>query len=213
MSSLGSMTLEDIRKLSISDLKSRLARHNINIATFIEKEDLVQSLYGALARKSGRGNDGGDSSSDRKRKSSDEVITLDDSEDDDEYKRAAKRPSSSKREFGHPQEPICLDDSEDDIAARPRAAAARRRQGGNSNAFIPFRLCETATSRTLPASEQRFFVSMREMMGLKSGRRYSWLIIANYLIDFSYLLQNASPEILQFQVGAGVDFELLTSNC
>lgn len=202
MASLGSMTLEEIRQLSISDLKSRLARHNVNVATCIEKEDLVRALHGALARKSGRsgrgngGNDG-DDSSDRKRKAN-EVITLDDSEDDEDS-RHAKKHSSFKREFGHPQEPICLDsDSEDE--ARPRAAAARRRQGGNSiNSIIPFRLCETATSRTLSASERRFFASMREMMGLKSGRRYSWLIICNYLIDFSYLFQRASPELLQFQ--------------
>ena len=200
MASLGSMTLQEIRELSISDLKSRLARHNVNIATCIEKEDLVQALYGALARKSGRGAGNaaivGDGGSDRKRKSN-EVITLDDSEDDDEYGHARKHPSF-KRESCRTQEPICLDsDSEDDVAARPRAAAARRREGGNS--IIPFRLCETATSRSLPVSERRFFASMREMMGLKSGRRYSWLIICNYLIDFSYLFQKASPEILEFQ--------------
>ena len=79
-----------------------------------EKEDLVQALYSALARKSERGdgeNDGGDY---RKRKATDD--------EDGEYKRAANRPP----EFGHLHESIYLDsDSEDDKFSGARGGCIR----------------------------------------------------------------------------------------
>ena len=87
--------------------------------------------------------------------------------------------------------------------------------------FVPFHLFETSSILTSASSTsharrtddvtKQYFRTLREIMGLPSSgatgnnkkppldqRKFQWLIVSNFLIDFTYFLEQTSPEILEF---------------
>ena len=104
-------------------------------------------------------------------------------------------------------EAVSLLDSDDEVEYVATTNAARKSLPKNDNKsahpFIPFRLLETTTSRSIPSNDpkNKYVCTLREMLGIGgSGRtkKYDWLFVFNFLIDFSYLMEQV-PELLQFR--------------
>lgn len=153
------------------------------------------SLHTVLSLESGHSTSK-DGSGKRK---SEEVIELDLEEDENDNEptgEAKQQPQASK-----PQETTLLDSSDDEKQGAPPVARERGRGTSDKGrkSFFPIRLTATTTSRTLPSNVKQYFMPLREMIGLQPGRGHQWLIISNFLIDFSYLCEQTEGDLFQFQ--------------
>lgn len=74
-------------------------------------------------------------------------------------------------------------------------------KGSTDTTFVPFHLFATSSSNSLRGNDaaKKYFRTLRQLVGFESGKRrkYQWLFIFNFLIDFQYLLAEL-PEVLRF---------------
>ncbi|KAL7526266.1 hypothetical protein ACHAXR_002762, partial [Thalassiosira sp. AJA248-18] len=120
---------------------------------------------------------------------------------------AAGRAAADGNQKTAHQEVIALldSDSEDDSGVKgPNSSTTVK--STNNGGKAPFVLYATTTSktqiRTNDAAKQHFW-TLREIIGLDTAnkskrRKFQWLIVFNFLIDFSYLLEKLRPDILKF---------------
>ena len=94
----------------------------------------------------------------------------------------------------------------------------------DTDEFIPLRLFNTKQSMgsaqyaPRPQVIKKYFQTLRETIGFEGSsndRKFQWLIVANYLFDVHYFLQQTLPDILAFKrvivfYGEGVDSRGIT---
>ncbi|KAL7554454.1 hypothetical protein ACHAWF_017905 [Thalassiosira exigua] len=113
------------------------------------------------------------------------------------------------------QEDISLLDSDGEGGgsrpARPKPGAlkatkSQHNDGDRIAPVVPFHLFATTTSKSGfrdDGSAKKYFRTLRELIGLETAegrtrRKFQWLFVFNFLIDFEYLLEALLPDLLQF---------------
>jgi hypothetical protein len=101
------------------------------------------------------------------------------------------------------------------ISVPSQATTARRRGSTTPQLFTPFYLYASRASTTTTSysylqtndggKSTKYFRTLRQMIGFdnddmtrRKKRKYQWLAIFNFLVDFSYLTKNLMPDLLQF---------------
>ena len=129
----------------------------------------------------------------------DDVITLlDDSDSEDEVKVLGHTNANNNK-----------------AKAARKSCTSTTTHNNNINNFVPFHLYTTTTSQSQIRTNdttQKYFRTLRQMIGLDSTtgngnsmqgkkmpkRKYQWLIVFNFLVDFDYLLEKLLPDITSF---------------
>ncbi|KAL9190640.1 hypothetical protein ACHAXT_000346 [Thalassiosira profunda] len=129
------------------------------------------------------------------------------------HKRDEDGAAKAKGEEGKDNAEVIAIDSDDEAEGRKPSAKSKPASyaalkpspnvGGDGVAgFVPFHLLATTSARAMRGSDpaKKHFRTMRQLVGLDSGtsRRGQWLLIFNFLIDFSYLLEKLLPDVLSF---------------
>ena len=192
--------LPNVKSMKIKDIKREIESYGLSTKLIIEKDHLIKTLLDAR-RRGLRVVNSDDPSVDNNKNSSDSnKNNVSDGMAD--YRSAAKRRYEATRQ----QNSII-----NNTSTNYGGGGTHHQQ---KQPFIPFYLYETLESQSLPVNDPRkkYFKTLRQVVGIDyqnydgssssttmiQQRKFQWLFIFNFLINFQYLLQQLAPDILQF---------------